>query len=646
MAAPHVAGVAALILDAVGKNSAGEWNFSPNEVKSAIVRGAERGRPIPLTPDNEYGAGLVRADKIIFGDEVNPGTTRRFKITPALVGYKFPDGYLNAENNYSPNTIPNHVDYVAAISWESRHILELKLINQVGTHPDRILADTTNSNDPNVQRGSNYRKIAGSYLSTNQGGLSGALYLDVHNPGNMPVRFTGASTQPIEPVVVPIPPKVVPTNTTTVAYFPFDGNAKDASGNDNHGEIKGTANYVEGKFGDAIALNNGVYVEMEASDSLHGDLFKADPFTLAAWIYPKAGTRYGHVWRSNPIGAGHNTLFIIGDEGGISWRARINGQWSWEHLCETEPGLVKADEWIHVAVTNDGDKFRIYANGEVVAETNFQQTDGGNTTYSIGSRYTSGETFAGLIDDYAVFSTALNKDEINLIMETSVARFLQTTQLADIEDTGLPEDVNGDGIVDIRDLVAVSKAAALESVGLDIGENRADVNGDGEVNIQDLVAVAAAIGEVAAAPAALRQQGAAHLTQEEVQHWLTAAQQANLTDATSVRGIRFLEQLLSAMIPKETALLPNYPNPFNPETWIPYQLATPANVTLTIYDIQGRVVRDLDLGHQRAGMYHTRSRAAYWDGRNTVGEPVASGVYFYTLTAGDFTATRKLLIRK
>ena len=99
-------------------------------------------------------------------------------------------------------------------------------------------------------------------------------------------------------------------------------------------------------------------------------------------------------------------------------------------------------------------------------------------------------------------------------------------------------------------------------------------------------------------------------------------------------------------VPEETSLLPNYPSPFNPETWIPYQLAQSADVSLTIYDIQGRVVRDLDLGHQRAGMYHSRSRAAYWDGRNAVGEPVASGVYFYTLKAGDFSATRKMLIRK
>ena len=96
----------------------------------------------------------------------------------------------------------------------------------------------------------------------------------------------------------------------------------------------------------------------------------------------------------------------------------------------------------------------------------------------------------------------------------------------------------------------------------------------------------------------------------------------------------------------ETALLPNYPNPFNPETWIPYQLSKPADVTLSIYSVDGRLVQTLALGHQTAGVYQGKSRAAYWDGRNSVGERVASGIYFYTFTAGSFTATRKMLIRK
>ncbi len=98
--------------------------------------------------------------------------------------------------------------------------------------------------------------------------------------------------------------------------------------------------------------------------------------------------------------------------------------------------------------------------------------------------------------------------------------------------------------------------------------------------------------------------------------------------------------------PEETQVLSNFPNPFNPETWIPYELAMDTDVKITIYNTQGVVVRTLTLGHQSAGYYTGRARAAYWDGRNTVGEQVASGVYFYTFTADEFTATRKMLIRK
>ena len=201
----------------------------------------------------------------------------------------------------------------------------------------------------------------------------------------------------------------------------------------------------------------------------------------------------------------------------------------------------------------------------------------------------------------------------------------------------LSADVNGDGVVNIQDLVLVAGAFG------ETGENVADVNGDGVVNIQDLVLVAGAFGDSAAAPAA---HTLSSLTPETVQQWLTESKLIDEKSAVYQRGILVLEQLLAALIPEKTALLANYPNPFNPETWIPYQLAEPAEVTLTIYGIDGQVVRQLALGHQAVGLYQSRSRAAYWDGKNAVGEPVASGVYFYTLTAGDFTATRKMLIRK
>ena len=122
--------------------------------------------------------------------------------------------------------------------------------------------------------------------------------------------------------------------------------------------------------------------------------------------------------------------------------------------------------------------------------------------------------------------------------------------------------------------------------------------------------------------------------------------QEGIGDRSYEKDIEVLEQLLASLIPKSSALLPNYPNPFNPETWIPYQLSKPADVSLTIYNLRGVVVREITLGHQPAGLYRSRSKAVHWDGRNAFGERVVSGVYFYMLKAGEFSATRKLLILK
>ena len=97
---------------------------------------------------------------------------------------------------------------------------------------------------------------------------------------------------------------------------------------------------------------------------------------------------------------------------------------------------------------------------------------------------------------------------------------------------------------------------------------------------------------------------------------------------------------------KSDALLPNYPNPFNPETWIPYQLAATSSVRIHIYDSMGQQVRTLDLGQQPAGTYYTRNRAAYWDGRNALGEHVATGVYFYRLETDNFNATKRMVVVK
>ena len=204
----------------------------------------------------------------------------------------------------------------------------------------------------------------------------------------------------------------------------------------------------------------------------------------------------------------------------------------------------------------------------------------------------------------------------------------------------LREDVNQDNIVNILDLLFVAAHFGEQ------GENVADVNRDNIVNIVDLTLVAAALGNTAAAPEAAGLHPDTPLTRALLQQWLQQAHQLNRTDATFQRGILILERLLAALTPRETILLPNYPNPFNPETWIPYQLAVSSGVSISIYAADGKLVRTFDLGHQPIGIYEVRSRAAYWDGRNTQGELVASGIYFYTFTAGDFSATRKMLIKK
>ena len=216
-----------------------------------------------------------------------------------------------------------------------------------------------------------------------------------------------------------------------------------------------------------------------------------------------------------------------------------------------------------------------------------------------------------------------------------------------VVEEGLPTgDVNRDGVVSILDLILVAQQLGKRvSAGSPV-----DVNGDGVVSILDLIRVAQGIaGSPAAPPTPLLAGGKGGVESADaatIEVWIA---QARLEDDGSLafkQGIENLQALLASLIPEETALLRNYPNPFNPETWIPYQLAESAEVTLTIYDMNGQLVRRLEVGHQAAGMYRSRSRAAYWNGRNQLGESVASGLYFYTLTAGEFSATRRMLILK
>ncbi|MXV74180.1 S8 family serine peptidase, partial [Candidatus Poribacteria bacterium] len=1033
-AAPHVSGVAALILDAVGKNSAGEWNFSPAEVKSAIVRGAERGgqitltpiilplSPIPQAPDNEYGAGLVRADKIIFGDEVQPGATKRFRITPDLLQSQFIGvGYLNAENRY-PNTTSSHVDFSVAISWgnngevfplaptpgttipQTAPPLELKLLN---THFKTIVQSSGGSNQ--YTQGSNYVKITGFPLPTNLN-RNDYLYLDVHNPkGNAPIRFTGASTQPIEPFVVAIPSKVRPTHTTTTAppqgtsvlNLPKDATARFGKGNIHHiayspdgtllatagrvgvwlydaktyqavgllrghrygvstlafspdgktlatgNRLYGTANTVrlwdvatrteknrltiggvydvafsrDGKTlattddrdevrlwdvdtgteknplptrsvdrvafspdGKTIATTYGgalvrlwsvsFGVEMKVFTGYNGNIrsiafspdgktiagggsdntvrlwdvdtgetthrlrghtrevrsitfspdgktiatgsrdetvrlwdiktgetkhtltgstfqgyyveypendtvtFSSDgktvasvdlDFTVRLWdvetgtqkktlprptlaVYSLAFSPDGKTLASGEMDhtdnnitvrlwdvdtrttkktlTGHaylvygvafspdgNTLATAGNDKTVRlWDVDTGAEkktliehyqspaWSvafspdGKILASGGPGAahlwdVKTGESTHtlphrwspvrsVAFSLDGKTIAtggIQSRGGEVHLWDVETGENKQTlplyAYSVafspdGKTIAAGgdrgnaslwnlafdeikHTFTVSTDTYyrppPVYTVAFSPDGNTLAtgggtatgdgtvllwdVKTgenkhtltghtatvrSVAFNSDGTTLASGSEDGTvllwnvtpytveppapeypPWDVNQDGKVNIVDVVSVSHYLGEPASA----SPRADVNGDGIINILDLLLVSKHIDESTDAAAPVRIAKLEGLDRTTVEGWLALARIEDDGSLVFQEGIAYLERLLAALTPKETALLANYPNPFNPETWIPYQLAKPADVKLTIYDIKGRVVRDLDLGHQRAGMY-------------------------------------------
>ena len=215
-------------------------------------------------------------------------------------------------------------------------------------------------------------------------------------------------------------------------------------------------------------------------------------------------------------------------------------------------------------------------------------------------------------------------------------------------DPAVSYDINRDGVVNILDLVQA--ASQFGQVGANFS---GDVNGDGKVDVADLELIGSRLGENAAAPSLYLNHSTPIVSyppssiRRQFQA-LTALESLEIPSHGAHIARDLLKVWLSHMEPSitETKLLPNYPNPFNPETWIPYQLAEAAHVQIRIYDVAGNLVRTLDLGTKLASSYLSQSKAAYWDGRNDRGETVSSGIYWYELDTGSFRATRKMVIQK
>ena len=343
------------------------------------------------------------------------------------------------------------------------------------------------------------------------------------------------------------------------------------------------------------------------------------------------GTGIGYGFSKTPIHTGDTFIFDVRADS-------VSNLAGWQFDLDFDPAILEA---------------------KGVREGDFLKSDGGTTFFQSGRIDNSAGKITGLIagrisEGGASGRGSLLQVEFKAISEGETELALENFEFGSLTGENIPAtpleirvtvkdrlvtgDVNRDGRVSILDLILVA-----QQLGKRVAAGSAvDINADGIVNIFDLTLVAQGIVGAAAPAVATGRADAATIE--------ALIAEARLADDGSIvfqQGIANLKNLLASLIiPQETALHANYPNPFNPETWIPYQLAVPAEVALTIYDMHGGVVRRLEVGHQAAGTYQSRNRALYWDGRNRDGEPVASGLYFYTMRAGEFTATRRMLIRK
>ena len=222
-----------------------------------------------------------------------------------------------------------------------------------------------------------------------------------------------------------------------------------------------------------------------------------------------------------------------------------------------------------------------------------------------------------------------------------------------VQNADAPWDANGDGRVDILDLVLAAQHFG-ETI-LPDAEPNPDVNRDGQVNVIDLVLVGQHFGETtAAAPSSfvsVHQADGSRLSDEQLQS-LRRALAALETMPNPSHGAVIARDFLRAWLVQakptvtETKLMQNFPNPFNPETWMPYQLQQASHVMIRIYSAAGQLVRTIALGYKPAGMYTAKQNAAYWDGRDETGGRVSSGLYFYRLDTTGFTQTRKMIVQK
>jgi hypothetical protein len=209
-----------------------------------------------------------------------------------------------------------------------------------------------------------------------------------------------------------------------------------------------------------------------------------------------------------------------------------------------------------------------------------------------------------------------------------------------------PDESQLQGLIDYTSWLESPPSDPVDPPSTETPVPRWDVNEDGIVDLFDLILVASHFGE-RTIPIAMSALDLSMSSSDQMLDLLGRLEGVDNPPHGMRMLIEFLRSYLNLSPPiTETLVFANYPNPFNPETWIPYQLATDAEVQVMIYNISGTLVRRLGMGYQGAGYYVNREHAAYWNGRDENGERVSSGLYFYQLRAGDYSAVKRMVIVK
>ena len=388
-----------------------------------------------------------------------------------------------------------------------------------------------------------------------------------------------------------------------------------------------TAPLTLGAIGD-ISLTVGVgVVTVDVSESFSDLDGQKLTFTAASADASVAVVSMsGSVATVTPVGVGETTATIVASDGsltaiqsiGVTVTAAPNRS---PVAVGTIPGLQLANDGLTKSVN---------------VAASFSDPDGDALNYEAVSLNTGMATVDVL--GTVVTVTPVGDGRTTVSVTASDSAGLTATQTIPVEVTPA-----NNAPVAIGSLEAVTLKVGESSLGVDVSSAFSDRDGDvltyAALSSDDGIVTAQVSGnKVFIASSSVGAASVAVVARDA--SGLTAMQTIPVTVEASGSG------LVSSLPAKQIELLPNYPSPFNPDTWIPFRLARETNVTVTIYDASGVLVRTFELGHLSAGSYESKGKAVYWDGRNDFGELVATGVYFYRLSTPETSVTRKTSIRK